>query len=148
MLWLARENTAWGYRRIHGELVALGITVAPSTVWEILNKHGIAPVPDRGHTTWAGFLRSQAEAIVACDFLTTTTLTDPTYYVFAVIEHASRRVRVLSVTPHPTGAWVAQLTRNLVMDLEDAGAQVKYLIRDHDTKFTAAFDAVLAGEGI
>ena len=85
-LWsrLARENTAWGYRRIHGELAVLGIKVAPSTVWEILNKYGIAPAPDRPHTTWAGFLRSQAEAIVACDFLTATTLTGATHYVFAV----------------------------------------------------------------
>jgi hypothetical protein len=65
-----------------------------------------------------------------------------------VIEHATRRVRVLGVTSHPSGAWVAQLARNLVMDLQYAGAQVKYLIRDRDTKFTAAFDAVLAGEGI
>lgn len=85
---------------------------------------------------------------MACDFLTATTLTGATYYVFAVIEHATRRVRVLGATSRPTGAWAAQLARNLVMDLQDAGAQAKYLIRDRDTKFTAAFDAVFAGEGI
>jgi putative transposase len=70
------------------------------------------------------------------------------YYVFAVIEHAGRRVRVLGVTAHPTQVWVTQIARNLVMDLQDAGAGVKYLIRDRDTKFTQAFDAVLTGEGI
>ena len=68
--------------------------------------------------------------------------------MFAVIEHATRRVRILGVTPHPTGAWVTQMARNLTMDLQDTRAQVKYLIRDRDTKFTTAFDAVLGGEGI
>jgi len=103
VLRLARENKSWGYRRIHGELAGLGITVAPSTVWEILKRHGIEPTPDRDHTTWPAFLRSPAQAIVACDFFTATTLTGVTYYVVAVIEHATRRVRILGVTVHP---WV------------------------------------------
>ena len=145
---MARENGSWGYRRIHGELAALGIIVAPSTVWEILKAHGIEPAPDRGRTTWAGFLRGQAHAIVACDFFTATTLTGATYYVFAAIEHSSRRVRVLGATTNPTGAWVTQIARNLVMDLQDAGATARYLIRDRDSKFTAALDAVFTGEGI
>jgi transposase InsO family protein len=85
---------------------------------------------------------------VACDFFTATTLTGATYYMFAVIEHSTRRVRVLGATTHPTAAWVTQTARNLVMDLQDAGATVKYLIRDRDAKFTAAFDAVFAGEDI
>ena len=148
VLRLARENSSWGYRRIHGELATLGITVAPSTVWEILRRHRIQPAPDRDHTTWATFLRNQAHAIIACDFFTATTLTGATYYVFAAIEHATRRVRVLGVTAHPTGAWATQVARNLAMDLQDAGAGVKYLIRDRDTKFTDAFDAVFTGEGI
>jgi putative transposase len=74
VLRLARENATWGYRRIHGELATLGIPIAPSTVWEILKTHGIQPAPNREHTTWATFLRSQAKAIVA-GFFTTTTLT-------------------------------------------------------------------------
>ncbi|MFE2611842.1 integrase, partial [Streptomyces mirabilis] len=64
---LAGENASWGYRRIHGELAALGIKVAASTVWEILKEHGIPPSPERQSTTWADFLRSQAEALLACD---------------------------------------------------------------------------------
>jgi putative transposase len=148
VLRLARENNSWGYRRIHGELAGLGITVAPSTVWEILKRHGIEPAPDRDHTTWPAFLRSQAQALVACDFFTATTLTGASYYVFAVIEHAGRRVRILGATAHPTAAWVTQIARNLMMDLQDAGAGVKYLIRDRDTTFTQAFDAVFVGEGI
>jgi putative transposase len=148
VLRLARENSGWGYRWIHGELAVLGIKVAPSTVGEILKQHGIEPAPGRDHATWPTFLRGQAEAIVACDFLTATTLTGATYDVLAVIEHATRRVRVLGATAHPTGAWVTRIARNLVMDLQDDGATTKYLIRDRDTKFTQAFDAVMAGEGI
>ena len=68
VLRLARENPSWGYRRIHGELLVLGIKVAASTVWEILQQAGIDPAPDRASTTWASFLRSQADALLACDF--------------------------------------------------------------------------------
>ena len=147
MLRLARENSSWGYRRIHGELAGLGITVAPSTVWEILKRHGTGPAPVRDHTTWSAFLRGQARAIVACGFFTAATLTGVTYHVFAVIEHATRRVRVPGAATHPTAAWVTQIARNLVMDLQDAGATVRYLIRDRDARFTQAFDAVFVGEG-
>jgi putative transposase len=148
VLRLARENSSWGYRRIHGELAALGIKVAPSTVWEILQRNGIKPAPERDRQTWAGFLRGQAHAILAADFFETRTLTGTRLYVFAVIEHATRRVRVLGATTHPTATWTTQLARNLVMDLRDAGATVKYLVRDRDSKYTATFDAVLEDEGI
>ncbi|MEU1600576.1 hypothetical protein ABZ468_49570, partial [Streptomyces sp. NPDC005708] len=70
VLRLARENSGWGYRRIHGELAVLGIKVAASTVWEILRAHGIEPAPERDRQTWAAFLRGQAHAILACDFFT------------------------------------------------------------------------------
>jgi hypothetical protein len=60
------------------------------------------------------------------------------YYVFAVIEHATRQVRILGATTHPTKAWVTQMARNLTMDLQDTHAQGKYLIRDRDTKFTTS----------
>jgi putative transposase len=75
VLRLARENPGWGYRRLHGELLVLGVKVAPSTVWGILKEAGIDPAPDRSAMTWAGFLRSQAEALLACDFFETVTLT-------------------------------------------------------------------------
>ena len=144
---LARENFGWVYRRIHGELAALGIKVAPSTVWEIPKQHGIEPSPERDRLTWASFLRVQARAILACDFFTVTTVNGATVYVFAVIEHGNRRVRILGATAHPTASWVTQVARNLVMDLQDA-TTVTHLIRDRDSKYTRAFDAVFETEGI
>jgi hypothetical protein len=70
VLRLARENPTWGYRRIHGELVGLGVALAPSTIWAILRRHGIEPAPRRAELTWSEFLRAQASSIIACDFLT------------------------------------------------------------------------------
>jgi transposase InsO family protein len=148
VLRLACENPTWGYRRIHGELLVLGVEVAASTVWEILKDAGIEPAPERISSTWAVFLRSQAHAIIAADFFETTTLTGAKLYVLAVIEHTTRRIRILGVTAHPTAAWVTQTARNLVMDLEDTGCQVKYMIRDRDGKYPALFDTILADAGI
>jgi putative transposase len=107
-----RENPSWGYRRVHGELLTLGVKVAASTVWEILREGGVDPAPDRAATTWTQFLRLQAEALLAADFIETITLTGTRMDVLGVIEHASRRVRVLGATAHPTAAWVTQAARN------------------------------------
>jgi putative transposase len=148
VLRLARENPEWGYRRIHGELAGLGVKVAASTVWEILKKAGIEPVPRRSAPTWSQFLRSQAEAILACDFFTADLLDGTQAYVLAVIEHASRRIRILGVTLHPTGEWTTQQARNLIMDLGEQAHRVKFIIRDRGSNFTGAFDAVLADAGI
>ncbi|MFE9751641.1 integrase [Saccharothrix saharensis] len=143
-----RENPTWGYRRIHGELLVLGIKVAASTVWRILQDAGVDPAPERTTTTWSVFLRSPAEALLACNFFETRTLSGARLYVLAVIEHANRRIPVLGATGHPTASWVAQAARNLVMDLEDEGRHARFLIRDHDGKFPALFDSVLADAGV
>jgi len=148
VLRLAAENPCWGYRRIHGELLVLGIKVAASTVWEILQQAGIDPAPERTTATWGSFLRSQAGALLACDFFETVTLTGTRLHVLAVIEHATRRIRILGTTPHPTASWVVQAARNPVMDLEDAGSQARFLIRDRDGKFAGVVDTVLQDAGI
>ncbi|MFB7224278.1 integrase core domain-containing protein [Streptomyces sp. NPDC056227] len=148
VLRLAHENSSWGYRRIHGELAALGIKVAASTVWETLREHGIPPAPEREGITWAAFLRSQADALLACDLFGTRTLTGARLYIFAVIEHATRRIQILGATAHLTADWIVQLGRNLVMDLQDAGSRARFLIRDRDSKFTQAFDTVLTDAGL
>src|SRR4051794_21247411 len=106
VLRLVRENPSWGYRRVHGELLVLGVKAAASTVSEIRHTAGIDPAPDRASSTWADFLRSQAQGILACDFIETVALPGARLYVLAVIEHAGRRVRILGVTAHPTAAWV------------------------------------------
>ncbi len=122
-------------------------TAAP-TVRETLNKAGVDPAPRRTAPTWPQFLRSQAEAILACDFFTAELLDGTQAYILAVIEHATRRIRILGVTSHPTGEWTAQQARNLIMDLGEQARQVKFMIRDRGSDYTAAFDAVLADAGI
>jgi transposase len=148
VLRLARENPGWGYRRIHGELAGLGVNLAASTVWEILKANGIDPAPRRTGPTWSQFLRSQAEAILACDFLSIDLLDGTQAYVLTVIGHAARRIRILGVTLYPTAEWTTQQARNLIMDLGEQAERMKFMIRDRGSNFTAAFDAVLADAGI
>jgi putative transposase len=126
----------------------LEVKVAASTVWEMLTQAGIDPAPERAASTWADFLRSQADALLACDFFETVTVSGARLSVFAVIEHAHRRIRILGATAYPTAAWMAQAARNLVMDLEDTGCRARFLIRDRDGKFPALLNAVLADAGI
>ncbi|KAK1184509.1 integrase core domain-containing protein [Streptomyces sp. NBS 14/10] len=148
VLRLARENPNWGYRRLHGELLVLGVKVAASTVWKILKDAGIDPAPDRSSSTWADFLRSQADALLACDFFETVTLSGARMYVLAVIEHSSRRIRILGATAHPTTSWVRQAAKNLVMDIEDVDCRARFMIHDRDGKFPQLFDTVLKEAGI
>ena len=119
VLRLARENPALGLPPHPRRTARPGFRMsAASNVWEILRQAGID----------ARFLRSQADALLACDFFETVTLSGVRLYVLAAIEHASRRIRILGATPHPTACWVVQAAKNLVMDFEDAGSRARFLI--------------------
>ena len=145
---MARENPAWGHRRIQRELARLGCVIAASTVWEILHAAGIHPTPRRGGPTWREFLAAQAHAIIACDFLVVETVLFKRLYVLVFIEHGTRRLHLAGVTARPTGAWAVQQARNLAMDLGERLGTLRFLIHDRDPLFTTAFGEVFKAEGL
>jgi putative transposase len=140
--------TAYRCRRIQGELASLGYPIAPSTVWEILNAAGIDPAPRRSGPTWRQFLVAQAHGVIACDFFTVDTVLLKRIYVLVFIEHGTRRLRLGGFTANPTGTWVTQQARNLAMELGERLDGLRFLVRDRDAKFIAAFDEVFAADGI
>jgi putative transposase len=92
VLRMARENPRWGYRRIQGELIGLGHTLAASTVWTILKDAGLDPAPRRSGPTWPQFLSAQAHAILAIDFAHVETVFLRRLYILIAVEHDRRRV--------------------------------------------------------
>ena len=128
---LARQNPRWGSRSRAARLVP-----------------DVGAVPGlRSFPTWGQFLEAQASGIVACDFLHVDTVLLRRVYVLFVMEVQTRVVHIVGITAHPTGAWTAQQARNLLIDLGERAGQFRFLIRDRDSKFTAAFDDVLSGNG-
>jgi putative transposase len=144
---LANENPLWGYRRIHGELTKLGLTIAASTVYEILRAAGIGPAPRRSGPTWQQFLHAQAAGILAVDFLHVDTVLLKRLHVLVFIEHGTRRMHLGGVTANPTGEWTVQQARNLALSLGERFQDVKFVIRDRGSNFTCAFDAVFQAAG-
>ena len=137
---LATENPRWGYQRIKGELQRLGVHVSATAIRTTLRRHGLDPAPRRATTTWRAFLREQAAGIVACDLFTVDTVWLRRLYVLFFIELDSRRVHLGGVTANPDGGWVTQQARNLLLVLDERGRQVRFLLRDHDAKFTRSFN--------
>jgi hypothetical protein len=112
---LAAENPRWGYQRVQGELLRLGVRVSAKAIRATLRRHGLDPVPRRAPTTWRSFLRQQAAGILACDFFTVDTAWLRRLYALFLVELDTRRVHLAGVTANPSGAWVAQQARNLLV---------------------------------
>jgi putative transposase len=148
VLRLAAENPTWGPRHIKAELAGSGYRIASSTVWKILKRAGVDPAPRRAGPTWRQFLTCQAHTILACDFFTVDTVLLKRIYVLFFVELATRHVHVLGVTGHPTGAWVTQQGRNLLIKLDQRAASLRFLLRDRDARFTASFDTAFNAESI
>jgi putative transposase len=142
VLHLAHENPRWGHRRIHGELARLGHRIAASTVWEILNSAGIDPAPRRAAPTWKQFLASQARGITAADFFHIDTALGKRPYAPVFLEHGTRQLHIAGVTANPTQDWTTQQARNLTADLNTNQSSLRFLLRDRDPTYSAAFDAV------
>jgi len=119
VLRLARENPRWRYMRIVGECRILGVRVSATSVRTLMRRHDLGPAPRRSGPSWKQFLRSQAKGVLACDFLTVDAIGLTRLYVLFVIELERCRVHLLGITAHPTGEWVTQSARNLLMDLDE-----------------------------
>lgn len=146
VLRFARENPRWGYPRIAGELLKLGLRVSPSTIRRILLTARCGPAPRRTGPSWQQFLRQQAAGMLACDFFTVETISLRRFYVLFFIELENRRVHLAGCTTNPTGAWVTQQARNL--SFTGLFERMRFLVHDRDSKFAAAFDEVFSSEGI
>jgi putative transposase len=146
ILRMARENPRWGCLRIRGELAKLGLRVSATKIRTLLRANGLGPAPRRSGPSWSEFLRAQAQAILALDFFTVETAWLRTLYVLFAIEVGSRHVQVLGVTGNPDSAWVTQQARNLAVG--ERLHEIRFLIRDRDSKFTGSFDEVFRSEGV
>jgi transposase InsO family protein len=146
VLRLATENPRWGYRRIQGELLKLGVRLAASTIASIMRRNGLDSAPRRQGPTWREFLRAPAAQVVATDFFTVDTALFRRLYVLFVIELGRRRVWITGVTEHPDAGWVTQQARNISGELIDGGIEVKFVVRDRDTKYVGSFDEVFRAD--
>lgn len=141
-----------GYTRIQGALRNLGHRVGRTTISDILKEHGIDPAPDRGkRSTWSQFLKSHWDVLAAADFFTVEVWCHRglvTFYVFFVIELATRRIDIAGITPSPNDAWMKQIGRNLTDPVDGTLAEKQLLILDRDSKFSSAFRSLLSHAGV
>jgi len=148
----AIENHAWGYDKIEGALKNLGHKVSPTTIANILRKHGIEPAPERRmRTTWRCFLKAHWETFAAADFFTVEVWTLGglvTFYVLFFMELSSRRVHIADITTSPNQTFMTQVARNLT-DCDDGFLNGKrFLIIDRDSKYCQGFIDTIRDSGI
>jgi len=143
---LAREN-AWGYQRIRGELLKLGITRSKGCIADLLRRNGLPPSPQRQGLTWQQFLSRHAEVLLCADLFTKEVWTFcglRTAYVLFVLHLRTRRVVLAEATFSPHGQWMGQMARNLLMACEDVEIAPRFVVHDRDKLLIWDFDAVLS----
>jgi putative transposase len=145
---LARENPAWGYRRVHGELCRLGHRISASAVRRILRTRRYSPAPRRVDTSWRAFLRTQADGLLACDFFHVDTIFLKRLYV--LVCHGGKDAAGACPRRDRPSGWRVDRSAGpqLIMDLGGRTRCFRFLIRDRDAKFTSTFDAIFADEGV
>jgi putative transposase len=121
--------------------------VSATAVRTTLRRHELDPTPRPTASTWRAFLRQQAAGVVGCDFFTVDTVWLRRLYVLFLIELDTRRIHLGGVTASPSGVWVTQQARNLLLVLSERGRRVRFLVRDRDAKFCRGFDDVFRAEG-
>ena len=128
----------------------LGFQVSKTTVSTVLERHGVPPAPERGRqgSSWRAFLNHYKDQFSSCDFFTVETLGLQTLYVLFFLEHGTRRVHLAGCTALPTGAWVTQQARQMSWKLDEREIPMRFLIHDHDSKFTEALDTVFESQGV
>jgi putative transposase len=145
---MAKENRDWGYDRLAGALANLGYKVCDQTVGNVLERHGLPPAPERKRTTsWSAFIRTHLALLAGTDFFTAEVLTLRglvTYYVLFFIHLESRRVDIGGITVHPDEPWMKQMARNVTMEAYGVLRDCRYLLHDHDTKYTRSFRSIIA----
>jgi len=145
---LAQENN-WGYGKIKGELLKLGIKLSLTTVGNILRDKGIVPAPVRaGSIGWKKLMSHYREQLLACDFFQVETILLKTLTVFFFIDIGTRQVYLAGITDHPNGPWITQQARNQVWTIQEQEDEFCALIRDNDKKFPHSFDTVFEAENI
>ena len=154
---IAKDNPGWGYLRIVGELRKLRCRIGKTSVRRILREEGhhLRPSPHRidreDFQPWGLFVKAHLNTLVACDFFSKNIWTPfgkRQAYVLVFLHVGSRKTWISSSTYHPNASWVQQQGREILMWLDDLGVSATHLIRDRDTKFTAAFDQLMQSAGI
>ena len=138
---MAPENALWGAERIRGELLKVGIKASKRTVQKYIRAARLHPP---GGQRWSTFLRNHASDVWACDFVQAYDLFFRPIFTLVFIELATRNVVFAATTRMPSQAWVAQQLRNGT----PLGVAPKFLIRDRDSKFGTALDALALATGI
>jgi putative transposase len=147
---LAREN-AWGYQRIRGELLKLGIKRSKGCIAEILRRHGLLPSPQRGGLTWRQFLARHAQVLLCVDLFTQEVWTCAglrTAYVLFALHLRTRRIVLAEATFCPDGAWLRQMGRNLLMACDDLGVTPQLVLHDRDPLLVHDLDVTLPAAGV